>query len=65
MHPWAQGTGTYLALTPAGTFYDTCRHLPDLRVYVSWRRTCFVMFDDPTDEDSSTRNLSCARFALQ
>ena len=30
-----------------------------------WRRTCFVLLDDPTDEDSRTRNLSCARFALQ
>ena len=30
-----------------------------------WCRTCFVLFDDPTDEDSGTWNLSCARFALQ
>ena len=30
-----------------------------------WRQTCFVLFGDQTDEDSGTRNLSCARFALQ
>ena len=27
------------------------------------RRTCTVLFDVPTDEDSDTRNLSCARLS--
>ena len=28
-----------------------------------WRWTCPVLFDDPTDEDSDTQNLSCARLS--
>ena len=28
-----------------------------------WRRTCSVLFDNPTDEDTDTRNLSCARLS--
>ena len=32
--------------------------------FFNWRRTCFL-FDDPTDEDSDTRKLSCCPFVSQ
>ena len=38
---------------------------PVLQKGAYWRRTCSVLFDDPTDEDFDTRNLSCAPFVLQ
>ena len=37
--------------------------LPVLQKGAYWRRTCSVLFDDPTDEDVDTRNLSCARLS--
>jgi hypothetical protein len=36
---------------------------PVLQKGAYWRRTCPVLFDVPTDEDSDTRNLSCARLS--
>ena len=35
--------------------------IPVLQKGAYWRPTCSVLFDDPTDEDFDTRNLSCAR----
>ena len=37
--------------------------LPVLQKGAYWRRTCSVLFDDPTDEEFDTRNLSCARLS--
>ena len=36
---------------------------PVLQKGAYWRLTCFVLFDDPTDEDSGIRILSCARLS--
>ena len=36
---------------------------PVLQEGAYWRQTCSVLFDDPTDEDFDTRNLSCAHLS--
>ena len=47
----------------SGSTWYQKRSTPVLQKGAYWRRTCFVLFDDPTDEDSDTWNLSCARLS--
>jgi hypothetical protein len=53
----------FLCVSASPTMRTHLCPLPVLQKGASWHRTCSVLFDDPTDEDSDTRNLSCARLS--